>query len=365
MVNDRYILTDIKKTDPLSGYFYFKGMEFDFIPDAQSVPLVDVIAERIKGKDNVYLIVNVMDTLTKLFEQKSQFNNFETLSKQLTLILYQDELTQDMVLTASRRPDMAKWINSMKPIVLLDGKAGRYLNENFNGCEFVNDLFIADTDGKASGRCFPEVSTFLDHRPIKDFLFLSRKKPNRPFRSILFQRMEEEGLTESAICNFKPHDGHTHDDLGEMFPGDIIESPLRFFIPPYKWYNQTNFELVAETLTLINNDDTFFLTEKTTRPICMKHPFMVLGNFHHMKNLRELGFQTFSEHLDESYDEEQDVEKRIKIIVDNLKDIKGRSLKLYHDTEAIREHNFKHYLYLIGSHTTRFWKTLDDFWRNH
>lgn len=65
------------------------------------------------------------------------------------------------------------------------------------------------------------------------------------------------------------------------------------------YYNQFNVELICETYT---QGTTFFPTEKTTRPIVGNKPFLVYGPVNYLKNLRELGFQTFGNVWDESYD---------------------------------------------------------------
>jgi hypothetical protein len=66
------------------------------------------------------------------------------------------------------------------------------------------------------------------------------------------------------------------------------------------FYNQFHVELVAETFTI---GDTFFPTEKTVRPLMAGKPFIVYGPRHFLKNLRNLGFKTYSTCWDESYDE--------------------------------------------------------------
>jgi hypothetical protein len=135
-------------------------------------------------------------------------------------------------------------------------------------------------------------------------------------------------------------------------------------IPPVHYYNQTNLEIVAETFGHYANDDTFYITEKTTKPITMKHPFMVLSSFHFLKNLRELGFRTFGDHLDESYDLEQDIKKRVEIITNNLVMLKVSSGKLYNDTKEIRDHNLLNLQHQAGMYKTKLWNRMDEFMKN-
>ena len=85
------------------------------------------------------------------------------------------------------------------------------------------------------------------------------------------------------------------------------------------YYNQFNIELVCETYTY---GTTFFPTEKTTRPIIGNKPFLVYGPVDFLKNLRELGFQTFSDVWDESYDNFEGATRwqKMQQIIDNIVD---------------------------------------------
>jgi len=65
------------------------------------------------------------------------------------------------------------------------------------------------------------------------------------------------------------------------------------------YYNNFDIEVVAETWT---QGTTFFPTEKTTRPLLAKKPMIVYGPKDYLANLRTLGFKTWSDCWDESYD---------------------------------------------------------------
>ena len=47
----------------------------------------------------------------------------------------------------------------------------------------------------------------------------------------------------------------------------------------------------------------FFVTEKTWRGIVARRPFIVMGSWHFLANLKRLGFQTFDRWWDEGYDD--------------------------------------------------------------
>jgi hypothetical protein len=64
-------------------------------------------------------------------------------------------------------------------------------------------------------------------------------------------------------------------------------------------YNRFAVEIVCETYTLGN---TFFPTEKTIRPLMAAKPILVYGPRYYLARLRSMGFRTYGEIWDESYD---------------------------------------------------------------
>jgi hypothetical protein len=103
------------------------------------------------------------------------------------------------------------------------------------------------------------------------------------------------------------------------------------------FYNQFQIEIVAETMCA---GITFFPTEKTFRPITGRRPFIVFGPVHFLNNLRGLGFRTYSECWDESYDQYQGQDRwnRMRTVIDNII-CNGYDIEL---ATSIAEHNRKH-----------------------
>lgn len=346
---------------PMGEYFNYKKMIFDFAPSDESLPLVDQLAYRISGKKDIFMIFNFNKTLRRLYEEKSQHNEFRDMCQNHNLIVFQHDLTCNLTEALLAEPDYADWINSMAPTVFLDGAPGISLKKGYDKCKFIELwhplLSLPYT--------FPQLADMKDHKPDKDFLCLMSDKSLRPHRRLFNQRMISAGFTDNAIYKFAKRSNDTASDIKDQYQKRVIEGfGWDTALPPLHHYNKTNFELVVETMTQINHDDTCMISEKTTKPIAMKHPFMILSNFNFLKTLHGLGFKTFHEHIDESYDEKTDVNERIDIIIANLKGLAGNSHGFYSDTQEIREHNHRHLQDLGGRFRTTLWKTLDDFWRN-
>lgn len=109
-------------------------------------------------------------------------------------------------------------------------------------------------------------------------------------------------------------------------------------IIPRTIYQQTKYSLVAET----QNENSFsFFTEKITKPILARRVFLVASGQHYLKNLRDLGFQTFDDIIDESYDHEPCAQTRMDLLlreVDRLQ--KADHEEIAHRAQEILSHNF-------------------------
>lgn len=108
--------------------------------------------------------------------------------------------------------------------------------------------------------------------------------------------------------------------IGKVLPGDSniatqrdIYQAQRLFLS--EWYDQTDFSVVTETTV---TDPVPFLTEKTFKPIGYWHPFLIVGVPGHLQAIRDLGFETFGNMFDESYDLITDLDQRINLIADQV-----------------------------------------------
>lgn len=86
----------------------------------------------------------------------------------------------------------------------------------------------------------------------------------------------------------------------------LNEFPMHFMLP-VEVYNKTYYSIIAET-TAVNSFNQY--TEKTAKTILANRPFIVFAGKHYLKNLKLLGFETFSSVIDESYDDIEDIHER-------------------------------------------------------
>ena len=111
-------------------------------------------------------------------------------------------------------------------------------------------------------------------------------------------------------------------------------------------YDNTFFSYTYNTFA--TSKDTIYLTEKTWKDIMCFHPFLLVSNSGSLKELKKLGYKTFSSHINESYDDEEDFNKRSEILlleVNRLCEMnKTQLLDWYANQADILIHNFKHFV---------------------
>ena len=117
---------------------------------------------------------------------------------------------------------------------------------------------------------------------------------------------------------------------GEVNYHDTVKKP--FFADAY-W----NF--VTESFYV----DYCALTEKTFKPIANLQPFIIVGATGSLKALRDLGYETFNDVIDESYDHIEDPDRRMKLLVEvalRLIDMTDKQhIRMMTKIKPVLEHN--------------------------
>ena len=167
-----------------------------------------------------------------------------------------------------------------------------------------------------------------------DFLYLN-KQPREHRVNLYNKLLSENVLSNSIYTNWPTRKLPPEYELpwAQDYPQygkdqDIYEQP----------YVDTVCSIVSETN---DNDTDVFMTEKIWKPIMAQHVFVVHGNHLYLQKLREIGFKTFGSYFDESYDLENDQNKKIDKIVSLCKDLKTKNWPdIYIQTIALRQHNY-------------------------
>ncbi len=87
-----------------------------------------------------------------------------------------------------------------------------------------------------------------------------------------------------------------------------------------------------------------FFTEKTWKPIANKQPFIMMGPYKSLEYLRRLGYKTFNDFFDESYDQEYEPGNRMIMIGELCKQIDSWTIEkkkeFFEASHDIVNHNF-------------------------
>lgn len=181
----------------------------------------------------------------------------------------------------------------------------------------------------------------------------------REHRTLIYDYINSHYLTDQVIMTYiSPNNkitpsinnsGWIWEDQGlEVIDTDLkwTVGQVRYYgqqmflsqVAPIKIYNQTAFSLVTET----NFSNNFvFHTEKIVKPIIARRLFIAFAGRHYLRNLHRLGFKTFNDIIDESYDNEYDYRLRGQMICQQISYlIKQDQQQILDAIKPIVEHNY-------------------------
>ena len=242
-----------------------------------------------------------------------------------------------------------------------------YINE---AGKFISQLRVENNEIIEDNYNYSIQSQLNFSEKPKKFLCYNRNT-SRMHRPYFVGKLWENNLLDSGYVSLIQNDDFdeqikkTSDEIGEL---DIRKNQYSFLVNNYKnfyplsidesdgervaWfhnylsrkkeYEETFFSIVAET----NAEKRFlFITEKTMKPIMNLHPFFIVGNPNTLKYLKRIGFKTFSDFWDESYDSELNFPKRCDMIINEVKQLcnkpQSELIQMLKDMEEILIHNKK------------------------
>ena len=167
--------------------------------------------------------------------------------------------------------------------------------------------------------------TIKEHRLQFKTFFDSNNLKDKSYYSFLWQ--DEKNFNE----NFNQSRHAQHDELIHLYQNSAINLV-------------TETKYSSEILSIPHT----FISEKTFRALSFPRPFIVIGQRHILKNLQKMGFRTFSDIIDESYDDLPDSERMNKIqeiILDLSKKSKEEIYTMWEKCIENYEHNRKSIFY--------------------
>lgn len=121
------------------------------------------------------------------------------------------------------------------------------------------------------------------------------------------------------------------------YPMEPNSDPVRHL------YNNSLINIITETYFF---NKIIHVTEKTYKPIAFMQPFILVGAAGSLQHIKDMGFKTFSEFWDESYDLEKDDKKRFAMIMSVIESIASWpehvKIDFTYAVKDIIEYNLKH-----------------------
>ena len=225
-------------------------------------------------------------------------------------------------------------------------------------------------------RDFEYIQNICEYPISKVFICLNHIiNNNRSYRLLLLSLLKEQNLLDSGIVSAplltqdvikkevfddstrlsKSSKLHIMKNLyNEAAPITIKENTNSVFDQPINYrhasaeipdfFYQAFWNIVTETNFY---DEKLHLTEKIFKPIAIKRPFILVSSPGNLEYLKSYGFKTFDKWIDESYDSEPDHDKRLHMIVDQIKklcQLTPEELNTMHqEMNEVLEYNHNHF----------------------
>jgi len=214
------------------------------------------------------------------------------------------------------------------------------LHADFNVTKFQNDFYTyqpIDIFATWIRNDFRELPGVIDYQPEKLYICHNRMLHLRPQRLLLLSYLKMSNLLNDGFVSIGDTN-NLHNDNFHYFDRSIPRNIISEIIslgnssPDGKKLvtdNPANIIDIANVgksfLTLVSETlwepDISFFSEKIYKPLSVGHPFILIGNQYSLQRLQEMGFKTFSNWWDESYDTITDLKGRVKTIVELLAEL--------------------------------------------
>lgn len=197
-----------------------------------------------------------------------------------------------------------------------------------------------------------EITTYVDKPRYFDAL-LGVKKPHRDF---VYDAVIKNDLSDKVIMTYGGKWNDNEFYAKDYFAWEPECRPLSKIIGtadaveycgvytglsrviPIQVFNDTAYSIIAET----DHDNTLsFYSEKTAKPMIARRLFIAFTGYHFLKNLREQGFKTFGDIIDESYDDIIDDNERYAAAFEQVKWLCNQDQQaIYEKLKPIAEYNY-------------------------
>lgn len=242
--------------------------------------------------------------------------------------------------------DFDTWANIYQKKILLHSELkstelDKYESSGlFAGAYYWSHAFIARDWYR-----YAKVDPKLCKQPNIDWLFNVYCRAwtgSRSYRLKFLEKLKQSPALFESRVRFSHYDNGEHYDQYTSATFDFFENTADSnssagYDP--EDIKSSLFDVVLETVV-----DRIMLTEKVLRPIACGQPFILMAGAGSLKLLQSYGFRTFSQYIDESYDDIEDTDLRMQAVVDTMARARNMDIKKFQDQLlAIAEYNKNHF----------------------
>jgi len=195
---------------------------------------------------------------------------------------------------------------------------------------------------------------------LEHSLYTNLDAKNAPDRDLKYIVDDSDLMLTPAALKYLPAE-YEVDLYKDQINKPSNETNVKFHLFNNEWgeayikpepYIDTYFSLVTETVFSGNNS---FRTEKIWKPIIMGHPWVAVANKGFYKDMHNLGFKTFDNIIDESFDSIVDPQKRIEHISHVVNELCSSDLPNFMlQCNSICKYNQRHILKLQKTQVSAF-----------
>ena len=201
--------------------------------------------------------------------------------------------------------------------------------------------------------CLRSVIDYTTYQPNTDFKypFICLNNKNHIHRCALIDHLAKYDLIDKGIVTWHKFANSTYqynfkyyDDSIRLIDDDFV-TKLDSFLLPHQWH-ESFLHVIGEAT--VNAD---FITEKTIIPMLLKKPFVCVSTKNWNQRLLDLGFESYDEIIDYSYDSHNDLTVRADKLCESISKLPTNYSELYKILEPKLQHNYNRCLEIIKDKT--------------
>ena len=235
--------------------------------------------------------------------------------------------------------------NRLPKLQLIDNNINKIFIEEFD-YDIIKDIYYP------SALMIGEFHEYINKTPEQIFNkkissvfnknFLSFNGYPKHHRRELVNFLTHSGISEKTYLSYNTSNVNKSEPVLHI-EGDKFKSNIHQNKNISHFHYDSFCNIVTESKFIYNNQ--FHLTEKTDKCFVTMQPFIMVSCSNYLKTLKKLGFKTFDKWWDESYDDENDNNKRLEKIYKVIEDVSKwdnkKMIKVYSEMEDVLFTNFK------------------------